>query len=72
MEVALITKEGLKDALAKFRVRGDERWARFTDIPTQASISEMVAESLRDAGVLRDDDVGGFTDEDMADIIAML
>jgi len=68
MSVELITKEGLKDALTRFRARGDERWAQKSELPTREVIEEMAAEAVADAV----SSMSGLDDADMDDIFDAL
>lgn len=57
-----ISKESLKDALKKFRVRGDERWV--SDERAEEVVVPVVDGYLEDAGSLDSSDI--------ADILGML
>ena len=84
MAMEVITKPELLEALTKLVERGDGRWANQDEIPTRESISDMVSESIGDdvsvlveeslkgKGVLQEDDVGGLTDDEIDDILAII
>lgn len=66
----LVSTDSLKDALAKFRERGDERWASKSELPDIDTIKGMVSESLDDLDVVTADDVGGLSYDEMIDILS--
>ena len=63
-----VDTDSLKDALAKFRAKGDERWALKSEVPTDEHITEIVEDTVDDMESLTQEDLdeifeaGGFTD----------
>lgn len=66
MAVTIVTKDGLKNDLADFRNRGDERWAR------TSQISSLVDEALDGKDVLVAEDMSGLTDDEMSELLGMI
>ncbi len=64
-----VTTDGLKDALTKFRVAGDSRWASRDDVPTDEAIAGIVEDVLEEADI---GPVAGLTDSEVQEVIDTL